>query len=839
MRRIHAAAVAVALTAGTAALPVAVQAAGTPAAVHAVAEYQSGRHSWVTWANPRSSFARVIVRLAKGRTAPASPTSGRSVAVSRAKAHSARLPHLAAASAYTVAIWTRSASGSYSKRATSTFSTQPHAQTGTIAGTVTDRQGHQLAGVHVEAESGARTTTDAHGHYALHVPTGPASILFDGSHATGGLFDATGYVDADADRIVHPGKTVTADRKLAGGGAVSVRFLDSAGQPLAGVEPDPALIAPFVQSDLGGVGYLVFFESDGQVPRGSGADGRLTLRGVPAGAFLLCSDAGTAQLAGGVSHDYTRRCAPMSTDVAAGQHADVGDVTLYRDTAGVLTGTVRDPHGHPLTHVAVEVSTQRADVPSFAITDAHGRYRVSGLANGTYRACVDPASNLTRRALAADQLSCSASVSVSAGHTAPANVRMHPGGAVAGRVTTTTGVPISRALVEITSPKGDYFAYADSSGYYRLLGMRPGHYRICFDAQETTRVPTGALRRCVHSVAVRAGYTRIGVDPQLKLGGAISGRVTDRSGKPLADVDVLAFRGSNDDNPTDVTSDRSGHYRITGLRSGTYEVCFLNLADGPGASSGPCQPSRKVTVRAGHTVTHVDVRLAAGSSGFGAITVTARDAHGNPISGVDAVALATCTRPPGLPFDPCDHEPLFGNKASLLEGSDITGPDGSVTLDYVDPGRYAVCLFAYDGATTVDRSPTGYADACTGTTFSVTVTAGQTAHVTQVLQPGGAVIGRVTDAQGHPVGGVHVVVANSGASDYAVSGASLDLGSFLAPEPRDQAVTNPDGTYEVHGVQPGSQSVCVPATKGYQRACTTAASTAGTVTSGVDLTLTR
>lgn len=79
--------------------------------------------------------------------------------------------------------------------------------------------------------------------------------------------------------------------------------------------------------------------------------------------------------------------------------------------------------------------------------------------------------------------------------------------------------------------------------------------------------------------------TVIGQEP----GGTLSGTVTDAFGKPVANVD-LAAKNLSTQRSTQAQSDRSGHYRFSGLPAGDYEVTAS--ADGFAGSTS------KVTITA-------------------------------------------------------------------------------------------------------------------------------------------------------------------------------------------------------------------------------------------------
>jgi protocatechuate 3,4-dioxygenase beta subunit len=860
-----------------------------PGPVSGVAAFDHGSYTSVDWTNPKTpSFDALTIRYAKGSTAPSSPTRGSAVPVAWGRKTTARLPHLAADTTYTVAVWAHDYAKRYATVATTTFTTRATATTpaAKITGTATDSHHAPLAGVFVElsgdySDVQASTTTGSDGTYSLTVPPGSYYVGFDGEGATGGDSDATGYVGDSQDVQATSGHTTTGvDATLTPGGVITGRVTDAAGDPLAGVLPYLKPVLAYVQVDSS---FLFGYSFDTGHPHVTAADGTFTLKGVYPAAVRTCLDPSSfdpssSGVTGGSddSAGYVQRCAQTSVLVPAGQSVAVPDIALESAAAGVVAGTVTNASGHPVANALVEINptSQASDGGGFAVTSEDGTYRAGGVVAGSYNVCVDTYGETLAANDVGDALTCLPhAIAVHTGATTTADVRLTRGGAVAGKLTGKGGVPLVGVMVDLSSgdSEGDGAggeAVTDSHGHFVLKGLAAGSYTACFDASSATGagLTTGASSSCYRNnakIQVKAGVTRLGIDAQLGAGGAITGTVKDDLGNPLSDVSVSASSTSDYDNLAGGfgTTDAQGRYSITGLPTGSYDVCFypgdptaLQSASCYGAATQDDQGT-KVTVHAGSTTSHIDAALSTG----GSITVTVHDQDGNPIAGVNATALSTCDLDEE---GDCGTQPLFSaTKATAVDASDVTDSDGAVTLSSLAPGNYAVCLFAYFGATGVDNSATGYADACHGgSTFDVSVTAHHTTDVTQTLAPGGEVTGTITDAGGQPLAGVRVDVSDSGANDFDNG---FDNGfdglpdEFADPNTLDpEVLTGADGTYRVHGVTPGARTVCVEASAaagptGYLDQCvggqpggtdgtdgTTITVTAGATTSGVDLALT-
>jgi hypothetical protein len=144
---------------------------------------------------------------------------------------------------------------------------------------------------------------------------------------------------------------------------------------------------------------------------------------------------------------------------------------------------------------------------------------------------------------------------------------------------------------------------------------------------------------------------------------------------------------------------------------------------------------------------------------------------------------------------------------------------------------------------------TGYADHCTSESFDVTVREDQTTSVSAALPLAGEVTGTVTDSEGNPVQHARVKVTNSAEADV-----SNDPFFFGMSPPGQAAYTGADGTFAVRSVTAGNQTVCFDTANakdrpGVESQCyggqpgkkggTPIPITAGAVTSGIDIALTR
>jgi Carboxypeptidase regulatory-like domain len=207
-------------------------------------------------------------------------------------------------------------------------------------------------------------------------------------------------------------------------------------------------------------------------------------------------------------------------------------------------------------------------------------------------------------------------------------------GAIAGKVTSTTGGPIAGASVcaTPTEPGARKCTTTEASGKYKIEGLEPEEYEVEFRAagyeDESITVPVGS------------GET-VELDISLAPFGAISGRVTS-GGAPIAEVEVCAdFYFSCE------RTNANGEYTLEDLTAGSYVVsfqppytCSLLVCSSDyifqywnGKLS--FETADRVNVVGGTTVTGVDAELQVGGHITGKVT---NAASGAPIGSVEVCA---------------------------------------------------------------------------------------------------------------------------------------------------------------------------------------------------------
>ncbi|HEU0318342.1 MAG TPA: carboxypeptidase-like regulatory domain-containing protein, partial [Solirubrobacteraceae bacterium] len=192
-------------------------------------------------------------------------------------------------------------------------------------------------------------------------------------------------------------------------------------------------------------------------------------------------------------------------------------------------------------------------------------------------------------------------------------------GQITGLVTDATGQPVAGLAVDAYSyaRSAEYGAITGSDGRYVIRGLPTDAYTVEFHPRPggpDYQVTYYDQQAGAGGVNVTDGQTTSGIDAQVQAGppyGQITGTVRDAGGAPLENIDVVA-RVMPDDVawPVAVTTDASGHYAMSNLPAGVYD---LVLSSEPRAAvTFGLQRVRGVTVTSGATTGGADAILAPG-----------------------------------------------------------------------------------------------------------------------------------------------------------------------------------------------------------------------------------
>ncbi|MCS7158195.1 MAG: carboxypeptidase-like regulatory domain-containing protein [Blastocatellia bacterium] len=239
----------------------------------------------------------------------------------------------------------------------------------------------------------------------------------------------------------------------------------------------------------------------------------------------------------------------------------------------------------------------------------------------------------------------------------PQAVSESPRARISGRVLSTEGKPLSRAVVTAQRRGGvaTFQAKTDRSGRY-TLEVEPGTYFIraekggyvatAYSVEGTASDPT--------PITVEAGKS-VTIDLRLARGGVITGRILDEDGEPLVGAIVTAERKREESLGGAVSemarTDDRGVYRIYGLASGRYYVSarvpeqqLVRISTGaipllqegavtyyPGVSSR--QQAAEVEVVEGAETTGIDFKIVAEKERALVFGVVRKQESGEPLPG--------------------------------------------------------------------------------------------------------------------------------------------------------------------------------------------------------------
>lgn len=406
-------------------------------------------------------------------------------------------------------------------------------------------------------------------------------------------------------------------------------------------------------------------------------------------------------------------------------------------------------------------------------------------------------------------------------------------GVIAGRVVSAeSGAPLRRAQVRLSSPelRGGRVAMTDVEGRYEFRELPAGRYSLTASKAGYVAIQFGQRRAFEpgRPLELREAQVIDRADIALPRGSAITGRVLDELGEPVADALVHALHyqyvgGRRQLVPTGRTGQTNdlGQFRIYGLPPGEYyvsasarEALVLGLEAATVGVQGlrserasyaptyyPGTPNvaeaQRLSIAVGQEASGVDFALLPVRTVR--VSGVALNSAGRPLAGAMVVLV------------PRDSENL-GLRA-LLSGGGRVGPDGTFLLTNVVPGEYLlqvrsgaplVTVSAGAGgtfvtATAVTSPPPGSASGAEAlggrepefATLPITVTSQDLTGLTLVTHRGGRLSGRVVFEDGPAPDRARwsTLRVAAQAADFEVK-----IGSAMPAAVQD------DGTFELRGL---------------------------------------
>lgn len=314
--------------------------------------------------------------------------------------------------------------------------------------------------------------------------------------------------------------------------------------------------------------------------------GAIVWLGADPGTFALTGPRGEFTLPGGSRQRLRVEVGaagflPRTVAVSAGELAAGKALELLLEPAGAAAGRVLDAVGAPLSGVALVARPSGAEpAPSFAWSDAGGRFELRSLAPGATYAVTAERAGLVSRTLPGVVVAVGSAVDLGA-------IVLKPGANLEGRVTDGRGAPITgvelRALVASSAP---------NRGRAERLRAEPPAASTGRDGRFTLRDLPPA--RPLHLLATKPGYLPAwtpGVEaptPQplaivLREATRLSGALVDEGGAPVAGGRVVlrwvgpaagrvGLEPRRGDGARSATTDGQGAFAFTELEPGGIEL---------------------------------------------------------------------------------------------------------------------------------------------------------------------------------------------------------------------------------------------------------------------------
>lgn len=448
---------------------------------------------------------------------------------------------------------------------------------GSLAGTVTDRDGQPLGGATVTAYEYLEYE-DEDGGYSTVEERGSATVAADGTYTIGSLPEGQYYLKAalsghvsrwwpdardqwQADLIdLRVDRTATGiDLRLEAGGTISGQLTGSDG-PLAGAEV---------------YAYLWDDEDEYFAEAGSATtdgDGRYIIGELPSGDYTLRFEAPSGS--GYVSQWWSDRRDEESADTFP---LTSGAVLTGKDArlalGATVTGTVTDAAGFPLPGVEVipylwdEGSQTYDTVGGDAMTNADGIFTITGIPEGHYTLRFDSEDDAYAGQWWRGRSHQSLADRFEALVGQPSegmDVRLAPGSSISGTVTGSKAQPLSGVEVGayLILPSGRSeeavaTAETDENGRYSIRGLPAGTYTLHFRPSD----------------GVHASKWWHSGDAVLQKGTILSGKVTDKAGNPVGQALICLHWRPTGDGGCGAESDQNGNYTWPGaLEPDTYDL---------------------------------------------------------------------------------------------------------------------------------------------------------------------------------------------------------------------------------------------------------------------------
>jgi RNA polymerase sigma factor (sigma-70 family) len=422
-----------------------------------------------------------------------------------------------------------------------------------------------------------------------------------------------------------------------------------------------------------------------------------------------------------------------------------------------LEGQVIDEHDAPVPHALVAID---ANPPIVVETETDGGFVFEGLIRRDYRI----------EATAGDRYAGPARLRLG-DKPEPITLRMRKGGSVEVVVTERAGgKPVKGAELELRSAL-TWKATTNADGIAQLKGVGAGWAPLAVRAKgfapTASMVQTSGNADTIEHVAL-----------SLARGAALSGRVIDEAGKPVASARVVATYASEplpvvDPRRDGVLTGADGAFSIPSVSAGTWRVT---------ATAGDFAPVTSVplTVDGEHARSGVEIRLTAGAIVRGIV----QDTAGNPVAAADVSVV------------------VHGFVPWRARRQTFTDAIGKFTISGLALRPVDVVAWHDTGASAI---------------VAVDFAAKRDQDVKLTLDVSGKISGTVVDKSGQPIGDAQVIAQpdwTGGTADRAAWGVRGVQETVTDQAGAFKFAGLPDGSYRVRAARPGASEAALSLSAG-------------------------
>ena len=356
-------------------------------------------------------------------------------------------------------------------------------------------------------------------------------------------------------------------------------------------------------------------------------------------------------------------------------------VSAVLQLSGSISGVVTNRAGHLVSNTCLYMVDAETGIQVLSSVFQgfveNGRYKVTGLAPGTYKVffygCGTKYGSQWYHGRSTERAADPVRVRPQR-TTTGIGAALAVGGSISGQVVArATGKPVRNVCVDAFNRPSQAFGFAETNktGHYTMRGLATGRYSVSFSPCYA-KGPNVAGSTRVGLVRVTAPHPVTGISARLAPGGNVSGIVTGGSHPqigtcvelvPLSPTGNFGFAGTG----------INGTYKATGLSAGQYQVfsCATSQFAAQWYNGQPTQVTAgTITVRAGNTTTGIDAAL----QPFGEITGNATGPTNAPVDAECVTAI-----PVGKGFAGF-YPPVIA----------ITAQTGGYSLLDLQPGKYKV-----------------------------------------------------------------------------------------------------------------------------------------------------